>query len=333
MSGRRVLAADVGATKTLVAAARVDAATGRVELEDVRRLESAEVGSVEAALRELAGSGPFERAGVGVCGPVVGGRSFLPHLGWEVDGAALERALGLPVVLANDFVAVAHGVDCLPPADLLQLRAGAPEARGPRAVLGAGTGLGEVVVERAGGGLVVRPSEAGHTDFAPASPDEDDLARWLRARNGRASLDAVLSGRGLANLHRFCVETERAPESRPPFPPDADPAAEVVARALAGADAACDLALGLFCAAYGSEAGNLALRSVATGGVVVAGGIAPRIAERLADGRFVAAFLDKGPMRRLLEGVPVHVALDPAVGLLGAARIAGSDAHPGPPVQ
>lgn len=322
-----VLAGDIGGTKTALAVFRVSGGA----LEPVREatVASREFESAEAALgqfldRELRPA--IRVACIGVAGPVVGGRAVATNLPWEVTEERLARHLGLPRVrLLNDLEAAGYGVLGLAPDALATLQAGQPRD-GHRVLIAAGTGLGEALLLRDGARWLVVASEGGHCDFAPRTDLEVELLRFLLRDFGRVSYERILSGPGLANVYRFLRDTGFAPES--PAVRAAletgDPGAVITDAGLAGTDPLCVKALELFAAVYGAEAGNLALKAMAVGGVIVAGGIAPKILPRLTDGGFLAAFHDKGRLMPLMKAMPVHVALDPRAPLLGAARVAAS---------
>jgi glucokinase len=262
-----------------------------------------------------------------VPGPVVDGRVTTTNLPWHVDERRLATALGMPPVkLINDLEAAGHGVLGLPADELAPLQRGTARD-GARALIAAGTGLGEALLVRdagAGERWTVIPSEGGHTDFGPRTDLEIDLLRFLGREFGHVSYERVLSGPGLFNVYRFLRASGFAPES-PAVRAEletGDASAVVSERGLAGDDPLCAKALDVFVAVYGAEAANLALKALAVGGVIVAGGIAPKIFPCLAAGGFVAAFRDKGRLGSLLEGIPVHVAMNPRAPLLGAARVA-----------
>jgi glucokinase len=191
-------------------------------------------------------------------------------------------------------------------------------------LIAAGTGLGEALIVQDGERRLVIASEGGHADFAPRDDLELDLLRFLRKEFGRVSLERILSGPGLFNIYRFLRDTGRSRESAEVAQRmrAGDPSAVITEMALAGRDPTCVKALDVFVSAYGAEAGNLALRVMALGGVFVGGGIAPRILARLTGGAFVRAFRDKGRLAELMEAMPIRVVLDPRAPLLGAARVA-----------
>ncbi len=321
----KVLAGDIGGTNARLAIADVGAGAPRIVTE--RRYPSGEAPGLAPIVRRFldAVGERVERACFGIAGPVVDGECRTSNLPWTVSARELARDLGIPgVTLVNDFVAAAHGVGCLGPRDLVTLQAGQPEAHGSIALIGAGTGLGEGFLAWDGARHRVHASEGGHVDFAANDEASWTLRQALRDEYGRVSWERVLSGAGLAQLYRHFAATGAAaerPEVRREMERE-DPAAVVTRHALAGDDALSAQALEAFVAAYGAQAGNLALTVLATGGVYLAGGIAPRIVAKLTGGTFLAAFRNKGRMADLMARIPVHVIVSPDVGLLGAARAA-----------
>ena len=322
-----LLAGDVGGTKT--ALALFDATElGLVLVRDVT-LPSREVPSLEAAIQQFLGGGPrarIEAACLGVAGPVIDGRCVATNLPWIIDEGELAAAIPAPRVrLLNDLEVAAHGVLGLPESELQTLQAGTPR-RGHLVLIAAGTGLGEALVVQDGERRLVIGSEGGHTDFAPRSDLEDDLLRFLRKEFGRVSYERILSGPGLFNLYRFLRDTGWGRESAAVAERMRvdDPSAVVTEMGLAARDPMCAKALDVFVSVYGAEAGNLALKAMAVGGVLVGGGIAPRIIDRLRAGGFVAAFRDKGRLSGLMEAIPIRVALNSRAPLLGAARVAAT---------
>ncbi|HXH83977.1 MAG TPA: glucokinase [Candidatus Tectomicrobia bacterium] len=320
-----ILAGDVGGTKTALGLYRPGPAGP--DLVEAATFPSREAPSLEAIIAgflDARGRPAIEVACVGVAGAVVEGRTAVTNLTWTIDERSLAAAIpARRVRLLNDLEAAAHGVLALPPAAFHVLQAGVERA-GPVALIAAGTGLGEAFVVRAGERPVVVATEGGHADFAPRGELQEDLLRYLRKAFGRASYERVLSGPGLHNVYRFLRDTGVAPESPAVAAriADDDPGAVITEQALAGADRLCALALDVLVSVYGAEAGNLALRTLALGGVVLGGGIAPRILPRLAAGSFLTAFRDKGRLAPLMETIPVRVALDPSAPLLGAATVA-----------
>jgi glucokinase len=320
------MAGDVGGTKTALAMVEIGGRRCRVlRLERYRSAEHAGLDEIVANFLSYEKARP-RTAGFGVAGPVRDGRSKITNLSWRLDERHLERRTGVPrVTIVNDFSANALGLRFLGRGQVATLARGRPDALGPIALLGAGTGLGQAVVVRAGAAESVVPSEGGHVDFGPRSPLEDRLAAFLRGRFGRATRERILSGSGLSLLYEFLEADGFARSGRAAAAAleGADDRAAVISRlGLAKADRLCRAALDLFVAVYGSEAGNLALQYRATGGVYVAGGIAPKILTALRHPAFLRAFRHKPPMEALLAEIPVRVVLDPRLGLYGAAAAA-----------
>lgn len=331
MTGALVLAADVGGTKTNVALLPAKDGRGLGEPLAVASYRSADYPSLEAMLDvfRAANAGAFARpvaaATFGFAGPIADGRGAGSHVPWAVDAASLARHLHLPRVgLVNDLVATCYGVVGLPPESLAPLLPGtaAPEANA--AILAAGTGLGEAILARGGNGFVAVESEGGHADFAPRTDVELEIWRVLRARYGRVSVERALSGPGLANAAEVIharAGSEAAWREHADRAGSADALPGIVsANGLARSCPSCAEALDVFVGIYGSEAGNLALRCVARGGIYLGGGIAPRILPALRGPTFEQAFRDKEPHRPLLAGIPVWVVLDDRAALWGAAR-------------
>ena len=319
-----LLAGDVGGTKTLLGI--YEAAAPRPRERHVRRFATADYGNldeiVSAFLAALPAPVTLDAAVLGVAGAVHDNASALTNVPWRVEGAALAERFRVPVVrLVNDLVATGHAVPVLAPGERAVLQAGRPAADGNAALIAPGTGCGEALLHRVGGRFVPVPSEAGHADFAARTPAEVRLLDALTARFGRASYEHVLSGPGLGHLHAAshadgpCAAGGPA-RDQPPTP------AEITGAALAERCPACVEAVDRFAAALGAEAGNLGLRSFATAGVYIGGGIAPRILPRLRSRAFLDAFRAKGPMRALVADMPVIVIDAPHPALTGAAAAA-----------
>lgn len=262
------------------------------------------------------------RAGFGVAGPVDGKIVRLTNLPWVIDADRIIERIGLEkVCFVNDFAANCHAVTRLEPKDLHQIGGGSPVEGHPAAVLGAGTGLGEAFLIYDGARYLVAPSEGGHADFAPRNSLEIRLLEFLTEQFGRVSYERILSGRGLISLYAFFREREGMAESptvREEMRTE-DPAAVISRNGMLHADPICERALDLFCSVYGAEAGNLALKLLARGGVYLAGGIAGKIIQRLEEGGFRHGFESKGRYTNFLEGVPTYVITHPQPGLMGAA--------------
>jgi glucokinase len=321
-----LLAGDIGGTKALLGLfARAPLRPRPVAVESFPTSEYPSLVAIidEFLRKQPAGRPPIEAACFGVAGPVIDDRAELVNVGWAVDGRDMAVTFGLGRVhLLNDLVAIAHSIAVLDHDELYVLQAGQPNPSGNAGLIAAGTGLGQAYLFNDGLRLAPAASESGHADFAARTPRELELTGWLRQRYGRAQVEAVVSGLGLANLYRF---THEAPcpggEGGVHLP-------ALITKNAAGARCRhCREALDLFIGAYGAEAGNLALRAVTTRGVYIGGGIAPRILRELEAGAFIEAFRDKTPMAEMMATIPVKVILNPQAGLLGAATAANAQAH------
>jgi glucokinase len=319
-----LLAGDVGGTKTALALVECGSIVER------QVFPSADFPSLEAVVGSFLGerASRISRACFGIAGPVVDDTCRATNLRWVVEARGVERSLGLPRVrLVNDFHALAEGIPLLPASDLAILNDAPSDPRGPWALIGAGTGLGEAMVVRNGSGYEVIASEGGHSDFAPRNELEIELLRFLLKRHARVSYERVVSGPGLAAVYEFLrdrsAESESARVRDEMAASPADISSIVSRHALADDDPLCAQALSLFVSVYGAEAGNLALKVVARGGLYVAGGIAPKILPKLLDGAFRASFVAKGRLSPMLEATSVKVVVNPDAGLLGAAALAG----------
>jgi glucokinase len=324
-----ILAGDVGATNTRLAWFEV--ASGALVPGAARTYPSRQHPGLDeivlAFLRDAPGE--FGRACFGVAGPVRGGRVEATNLPWVVDARRLAGRLGLDeVLLINDLEANAWGLAALPDTDFAVLQPGDPAPMGNAAVISAGTGLGEAGLVWDGRRHRPVASEAGHADWAPQDELQLGLWRFLAAEVDHVSVERVLSGPGLHNIYRFLRDGQGLAE--PAWLTDAlrseEPAPVISEAGLEGRAEICVRALALFVAIYGAEAGNLALRVLATAGVYLGGGIAPRILRALRRRTFIDAFTGKGRLRSLLEDVPVRVVLNDQAALLGAARRAALEA-------
>jgi glucokinase len=323
----------MGGTK--VNLALFDWQDGRLSCVRMESYHSLELDGLPTALKQFLGhdAPPLAAAAFGVAGPVQGDRAQITNLPWSVDGESLRSVLGIRrVKVINDLEATAYGVLTLEPADMLVLNAGSAGS-GNAAVIAAGTGLGEGLLFWDGTQYHPAPSEGGHADFAPRNDLEAELLVFLGWRYQHVSYERVLSGPGLFNIYEFLRDTGHGDEP-PEFANrlrEEDPAAAISHAALQGAPPLCVQALDVFTAIYGAEAGNLALKVMATGGVYVGGGIAPKIRQKLTDGTFMAAFRDKGRMSFLMDLMPVRVILKETTALQGAgycaARLAQKEEH------
>ena len=320
-----VLAGDVGGTNARLATVELNGHTARVARQNT--YPSREYPAFTPIVRrfcEEIESRP-DRACFGIACPVVGDDCAAPNLPWTINARKLAEEIEIPrTAIINDFVAVGYGIEMLGPPDLTTLQEGSPTPQGPIALIGAGTGLGQGFLLWEGDRYRVLPSEGGHGDYAPRGELQTGLLGFLRRRFDRVSWERLLSGAGLVNLYNYLLASGQSLElaSVRSEMEKEDPAAVIARHGLARTDALSDRALDLFCEILGAQAGNLALTVIATGGVYLAGGIAPRIVERLKSGPFLTAFRDKGRLSGLLSRIPLHVIMNPNVGLLGAAAVA-----------
>jgi glucokinase len=325
----RVLAGDLGGTKTLLAVAECRAS--RVVTLVERRYTSATYDGLLPMLHEfLAGAGTLAQGVSSACfavaGPVSdeaeGETARITNLPWQLDSRALASAIGYRRVrLINDFAGVAHGIAALQPDDLRVLQAGDVRDNAPRLVVGAGTGLGAATLVHCGECYKVLPSEAGHMDLAPLDAEQDAMLTALRAEHGHVSVERLLSGPGLAWIYRF-LRTQ-TPATAASDIADADPAA-ISSAAFTGDDPCATRAMDHFVRLYGAVVGNLALAVLPRGGIYLAGGIAAKILTALDGGAFIEAMLAKGRLRATLTAMPACVVTQPAVGLHGAALVAAN---------
>jgi glucokinase len=320
-----ILAGDIGGTNTRLAI--IDVVKGHFNFLAEKTFQSREEPSLESALRKFLSNPihPITRACLGVAGPVRDGRCEATNLPWVIDSQKIAQQINLPwVILINDLEANAYGIAALETKDFEVLNQGTQDAQGNRAVISAGTGLGEVGIFWDDKEHRPFASEGGHADFAPRNHLEMDLLDYLLKRHPRVSVERVISGPGLFNIYQFLKDTGRGDE--PTWVVDQmrykDPPVVITENGLEGKSSLCMQALDLFASLYGAEAGNLALKIMATGGVYLGGGIAPKIIARLRDPIFMNAFTAKGRMRPLLQTIPVRVILNPKAALLGAARCA-----------
>jgi glucokinase len=341
-----ILAGDIGGTKTMLAVFSASPAAGRgadrralgFERDSgvVETYDSRDFAHFDEILRDFcARHRPQLRAAcIGVAGPVRKNRCSATHLPWTIDGAELARSLGLGgCALLNDLAAVGYGIDVLREDEIEELQAGAPGASGNRAVIAAGTGLGEAGLFWDGAAHRPFATEGGHADFAPQDELEIGLLRFLQQEREPVSWERVVSGPGLVSIFRFLLDLQPAGARAEGAPglagmaeamTSAEPAAWISRRARSGDCALSARALDLFVKLYGAEAGNLALKTMATGGVYIGGGIAAKNLPWMRSGSFVEAFCSKDRMRPLLEAMPVRLILNDQAALLGAARHAAT---------
>jgi glucokinase len=322
-----LLAGDIGGTKTALGVFSPEGGA-RVPLA-VATFPSAGHDSLEAIVQAFLTQypHPIDRASFGVAGPVVNGTAKITNLPWTVDETRLRQLLGVDRVrVVNDLVAIASAVPALDPVDLHTLNPGRAVPEGAIAVVAPGTGLGEAFLTYDGGRYCAHPSEGGHSDFAPRGAVQEGLLESLARDGSHVSYERVCSGIGIPHLYAFLKAAGTAPEPAwltEQLTGAADPTPAIIRAATEHAPPAelAEAALELFVSILAAEAGNLALKVLATGGVYLGGGIPPRILPALDRGEFMAAFRDKGRLSSLLGAIPVHVITRPDVALTGAARV------------
>ncbi len=323
---RQVLAGDIGGTNARLAIVEVGGPAGARIVHEACYPSSTAPGLAPLVIRYLgeAGARP-DVACFGIACPVHDGDCEAPNLPWKVNGRALAREIGIPrTTIINDFRAVGYGLHSLSEDEVEVLQQGVAGEHGPVALIGAGTGLGQGYLLWDGSRYVVHPSEGGHADFSPTNALERDLLAFLAKELGRVSSERILSGAGIAHIYRFLKSAGAAEEQAAVRAEMAgnDPALVITRHGLAGTDPLSVRTLEVFAAAYGTAAGNLALTVLASGGVYIAGGIAPRIVRQLATGTFMAAFRNKGRLSGVVARMPVRVILSDDVALYGAAEVA-----------
>ena len=316
----KVLSGDIGGTNCRLAIAKV---TGRrVELERVARYRNEQFPDLESILADFLGAdASSDSCCLAVAGPTDGRTVSFTNLDWSVEADTLAARFGFTRArLVNDFAAVGWGLNGLGADDLAPLQIGEAASEAPRVALGAGTGLGVSLCPWRGDHYHPLPSEGGHIGFAPANAEQDRLLEFLRARYGRASVERILSGPGLVDLYRFLRADAGLTDT--PLLNAAKPAEAISESGLEGRDTSAAQALRLFARIYGQTAGDLALAVRATGGVFLAGGIAPKLLPILESGVFLEGFHAKGRFSDWMRGVPISVITDPDIGLKGAALAA-----------
>ena len=315
-----ILAGDLGGTKFVLAQCNDE---GKVVREQI--FKCADYSSPFEIIDQFLGAATVEAGAFGVAGPVVNGVAQITNLPWKLDEKALAKKLGGPVTLLNDLQATALGMLVIPGDKFQVLQTAKVPDHSTIAVIAPGTGLGEATLVSDGKRYRALPSEAGHADFAPATDEEWQLWHFLRDKYGpHVSVERVLCGNGIGDLYDFCrAQTGTAePEWLTHEMRSGDRNAVIANSAIAGNDPVTVKALGLFAAILGAEAGNQALRGLATGGVVIGGGIPPKILPALQRGGLVERFVAKGRFTSWMKGVALRVALEPRAALLGAAHSA-----------
>jgi glucokinase len=320
-----ILAGDIGGTNARLAF--FDVTDGQFRLVTASVFPSSEFSGLDQIVSHFVTSSNLHAdiACFGVAGPVRNGRVEASNLPWVVESKGLADELKIEkAILINDLEANAWGIATLDSKDVVSLNQVKGTPVGNQAVISAGTGLGEAGMYWDGTQHRIIACEGGHADFAPRNELEMDLFRYLSGRYGHVSYERIVSGPGLVNVFHFLRDTGRGTE--PQWLTDqmlhADPAAVISRAALDGTSPLCEQALDLFVSVYGAEAGNLALTFMATGGVYLGGGIAPKIVAKLSGPLFMHAFTGKGRMQPLLETIPVKIITNDKTALLGAARCA-----------
>jgi glucokinase len=316
-----ILAGDVGGTHTRIA--YFDG--GKRILE--KKYRSREFANIEEIVQKFLESGKKEitRACIGVAGAVRNGKCKATNLPWNLDAVSIGQVLGAPVTLLNDLEANAYSLRIIEKEEMYLLQEGDPNAKGNQALIAAGTGLGEAGLFWDGERHHPFACEGGHADFAARNELEFALFNYLKKKFDHVSYERVVSGPGLYAIYQFLTETGCFPLSSEVQAEmeRKDPSFVVSHWGAEGKDQACKVALDIFVSIYGSEAGNIALKFFAMGGLYIGGGIAPHILKQLKEGSFLASFLNKGRFRPLLEAIPIRVIMDDDSVLLGAAAYAG----------
>lgn len=322
-----ILAGDIGGTNARLALFERDGTA--VVMRAQQDYQTRDFRSLEDCIRGFLNKNPgaIDAACFGVAGPVLENKVTATNLAWVIDGAVVAKSLALKeTLLLNDLVAYGYGALAMKEDEVFALQQGRP-AEGNRALIAAGTGLGEGGLLWYGGAHLPVPTEGGHSDFAAVDDIGVELYRYLRAKFGRVSNERVICGQGLRNIYEFLRDTRRAEE--PPALAEeiataAVPPAVISRCGMEGRYAICEQALDIFCTYYGAEAGNVALKFLAVGGVYIGGGIAAKILPKLQNSGFMTAFNNKGRMSSLLKEIPVLVITNEHAGLIGAARAAAA---------
>jgi glucokinase len=321
-----ILAGDIGGTNARLAYFQPQ--NGHLDLVSERVFPSreySELGEIVSKFLEDAAARP-EVACFGIAGPVHNGRVETSNLPWVIEQSRLAKQIQLPATfLINDLEASAWGIGALSPGDLIALNRAGPST-GNQAIIAPGTGLGEAGLFWNGSQHQVFACEGGHVDFAPQGELQIELLQFLASRYGHVSYERILSGPGLVNVYEF-LRDKRCGGEPAGFAAQldqGDAAAAISRAALSGSNSLAEQALDLWISVYGAEAGNLALKTMATGGIFLGGGISPKILPKLTGPLFMRAFLEKGRLRPLLEGIPVQIITNDKAGLLGAARCAAA---------
>ncbi len=334
-----VVAGDIGGTKTILRL--VQLAEGTVETLHQATYSSQQFPDLVPMVQQFIATSERETPQQGcfaIAGPVLNNTSQLTNLNWSLSSDRLAQELKMTrVSLINDFAAASYGILGLADSDLQTIQSGEPDKNAPLGVIGAGTGLGQAFLVPVNSDYHVFATEGGHADFAPQVSLEFELLTYLQEKyaTDHISVERVVSGQGIVAIYQFLRDSQFLPES--PTIADAirtwegqekdekdriDPAAIIASSALAKEDFLCVKVMEMFVTAYGREAGNLALKLLPYGGLYIGGGIAAKILPLMTDGSFLKAFQQKGRFTSLVERIPLHVILNPQVGLLGSVLYA-----------
>ncbi|WP_019508747.1 glucokinase [Pleurocapsa sp. PCC 7319] len=332
-----LLAGDIGGTKTILRLVEVTEVTlTEKSFKTVKEAQyiSANFPDLVPMVQEFLGQDKYLKPQIAcfaIAGPVVNDTCNLTNLNWVLDTQRLEMELDIPKIsLINDFAANSFGILGLKDVDVHTLQTGEARKDSPIAVIGAGTGLGEAFLIPQGKKYQIFASEGGHADFAPRNDLETELLKYLRTKLNveHISVERVVSGQGIVNIYQFLRDHDFAPQSleigtkikawEQENKKNIDPAAIISQAAFKQSDRLCEKTMEVFIEAYGAETGNLALKLLSYGGIYIAGGIAAKILPLMQDGRFLNTFKDKGRVSPLIQEVPVHIVLNPQVGLVGS---------------
>lgn len=319
-----ILAGDIGGTKTNLALFSIKGK--KLEIQKKHQFASQNFASLEDVIKEflnITNTKKIKKACFGIAGPVIHGNCHTTNLPWDINSANLQTLLSTKkVILLNDLEATAYGMLHLKENEFINLNPNGRDVEGNRAVIAAGTGLGEAMLFYDGQKYHPIGSEGGHCDFASTSREQDELLQWLRTRyHSHVSFERILSGPGIYTLYEFLLDNDFAPQPTAmiQLKSTQDKSAMISKLALEEKNPLCVKTLELFCEIYAAEAGNLALKSMALGGVYIGGGIAPKILPFMTNGDFFSHFVNKGRFQALLRGMQVKISLNDETALLGAA--------------
>nr|WP_216595601.1 glucokinase [Myxosarcina sp. GI1] len=336
-----LIAGDIGGTKTILRLVEVTEVTQTEKsFKTVKEAQYVSASFVDLVpmVKQFLATGNYstpQAACFAIAGPVINNTSNLTNISWVLDSQRLSTELGIKEVsLINDFAANSFGILGLKDADLHTLQTGVKQGNSPIGVIGAGTGLGEAFLVPQGQRYLVFPTEGGHTDFAPNNKLEIQLLEYLQDKlaTNHVSVERVVSGQGIVAIYQFLRDSNFVQESatvgdkvrtwEKETEKTIDPAAIISQAAFKQSDRLCVKTMEMFVEAYGAETGNLALKLLPYGGIYITGGIAAKNLLLMQDGRFINAYKQKGRVSNLLDNIPVHIVLNPQVGLVGSVLYA-----------